>query len=59
MFELDRETKQLTAHLFQVDGVTEYVNWAISKGMGVMDVNVPSAVPHEDVREKLNHLLPS
>ncbi|ROT40241.1 histone deacetylase clr3 [Sodiomyces alkalinus F11] len=31
-----------------VDGVTEYVNWAISEGMGVMDVNVPSAVPHED-----------
>lgn len=25
----------------QVDGVTQYVDWAVSKKFGIMDINVP------------------
>ncbi|KAJ4228214.1 Histone deacetylase hda1 [Fusarium solani] len=31
-----------------VDGVTEYIDWAISQKFGVMDINVPAYITHEE-----------
>lgn len=44
----DRASVVLTSR--QVDPVVDYVDWAASKGFGVMDVNVPAAFPNEEVR---------
>lgn len=33
----------------QVDGVKEYIDWATSKGFGVMDINVPSYITQDEV----------
>jgi histone deacetylase 6 len=33
----------------QTDGVTRYIDWAIEKGFGVIDVNVPHYVTHPEV----------
>lgn len=40
---------RLRLTLVQIDNVVDYVDWAVSKGFGVMDVNVPAALPHEEV----------
>lgn len=37
---------ELTA---QVDGVMEYIGWAVGQNFGVMDINVPAYVTHEEV----------
>ncbi|KAL3963760.1 hypothetical protein ACCO45_000764 [Purpureocillium lilacinum] len=34
-----------------VDGVTQYIDWAVSKSFGVMDINVPAYVTHEEDAE--------
>ncbi len=34
-----------------MDGVTQYIDWAVSKSFGVMDINVPAYVTHEEVRK--------
>ncbi|KAF7563107.1 hypothetical protein G7046_g1043 [Stylonectria norvegica] len=31
-----------------VDGVTDYIDWAVSRKFGVMDVNVPAYITHEE-----------
>ncbi|KAI5457268.1 hypothetical protein BGZ63DRAFT_364672 [Mariannaea sp. PMI_226] len=31
-----------------VDGVTEYIDWAVSQNFGVMDINVPAYITHEE-----------
>ncbi|KAH7149759.1 histone deacetylase [Dactylonectria estremocensis] len=31
-----------------VDGVTEYIDWAIGQKFGIMDVNVPAYITHEE-----------
>lgn len=33
----------------QVDGVKEYIDWAVGQNFGVMDVNIPGYVTHEEV----------
>lgn len=33
----------------QVDGVMEYIGWAVGQNFGVMDINVPAYVTHEEV----------
>ena len=44
------ETTQATlADWKQTDGVTRYIDWAIEKGFGVIDVNVPHYITHLDV----------
>lgn len=40
--------QQLTGR--QTDGVTRYIDWAISKDFGVIDVNVPHYITHPAVR---------
>lgn len=32
----------------QVDGVTEYIDWAVGQGFGIMDINVPHYVTREE-----------
>ncbi|KAH7311734.1 histone deacetylase [Stachybotrys elegans] len=39
-----------------VDGVTQYIDWAIEQKFGVMDVNVPSYITHE---EDMDSFIPS
>ncbi|PFH60143.1 hypothetical protein XA68_11385 [Ophiocordyceps unilateralis] len=34
-----------------VDGVTQYIDWAISNDFGIMDLNIPSYVTHEEDAE--------
>lgn len=43
-------SKFVLTWLLQVDGVTRYVDWAVSKGFGIMDINVPR---HSEVRSGL------
>ncbi|KAK5988684.1 Histone deacetylase clr3 [Cladobotryum mycophilum] len=31
-----------------VDGVTQYIDWAVSQDFGVMDINVPAYITHEE-----------
>lgn len=38
-----------TADNAQVDGVKQYIDWAIGENFGVMDVNVPGYVTQEEV----------
>lgn len=33
----------------QTDPVTRYIDWAVSKRFGVMDINIPHYITHEDV----------
>lgn len=33
----------------QVDGVTQYIDWAISQKFGIMDINIPAYVTGEEV----------
>ncbi|KAK0634707.1 hypothetical protein B0T17DRAFT_586442 [Bombardia bombarda] len=43
----DPLTNRLDAHnTYMVDGVTEYINWAIANNFGVIDINVPHYITH-------------
>ena len=33
----------------QVDGVTDYIDWAVKEGFGVMDINIPGYITQEEV----------
>jgi histone deacetylase 6 len=39
---------EATTNYDQVDGVKEYIDWAIGQNFGVMDVNIPGYVTHEE-----------
>lgn len=41
----------------QVDGVTDYIDWAISEKFGIMDINIPSYVATDDVSTLRDYLL--
>ncbi len=35
--------------LAQSDGVSHYIDWAVKKNFGVMDINVPQYITHPEV----------
>ncbi len=37
------------ADSYQVDGVMEYIDWAVANKFDVMDINVPAYLTREDV----------
>lgn len=41
----------------QVDGVTDYIDWAVGEKFGIMDINIPSYVATENVSNLPDHLL--
>jgi histone deacetylase 6 len=44
------------ANVAKVDGVMEYIDWAVSQKFGVMDVNVPAYLTNDEV-QRLSSLL--
>jgi hypothetical protein len=42
----------------QTDGVSRYIDWAISKDFGVIDINVPHYITHPEVCLTTSTLLP-
>ncbi|KAL7787084.1 hypothetical protein V8C37DRAFT_390950 [Trichoderma ceciliae] len=50
--QLDAVDTTLDAHnAWVVDGVMEYIDWAVAQNFGVMDINVPAYVTHEEDME--------
>ena len=41
--------------LLQVDGVTEYIDWAVSRRFGVIDINVPAYITQDEVSTPVTH----
>jgi histone deacetylase 6 len=33
----------------KVDGVTQYIDWAVHEKFGVMDINIPAYITQEEV----------
>ncbi|KAM0575030.1 hypothetical protein ACHAP9_001047 [Verticillium nonalfalfae] len=45
----DSHDNHLESHnAWIVDPVVEYIDWAVSQGFGVMDINVPASLPQEE-----------